>query len=224
MGQLRHGKLEVQEGKLKGTPDGSVEFMFNPTEYSISKSNTWNLKAAKGSNVPNWEFGGGEPRTLSLELFFDAYLKKDGASVRKLTNRLFNFMMVDTSLKGQKSKMGKPPKCRLAWGADKDQFDCYITSCQVKYTLFDEQGMPVRATATLSLKEDRDPTKLLPTNPTSIGEPGRKLWVVSEGDRLDWIAHQEYGDARQWRRIAEANRLSDPLDLPAGMTLAIPPL
>lgn len=225
MSQLRRGKLEVQEGSLQGD-DRCVNFMFNPTEYSITKTNTWNLKAAKGGNVPKLEFGGGEPRVLSLELFFDSYLERKGVThndVRNLTNRLFNFMMVDKSLAGQQSGMGQPPKCRLVWGDDKKHFNCYMTSCQVKYTMFDEQGVPVRATATLSLKEDRDPAELLPTNPTSTGEPGRRLWVVCEGDRLDWIAYREYGDATQWRRIAEANHLADPLDVTPGMTLTIPP-
>ncbi len=228
MGKPVRGRLEVQEGSLSGE-DRYVDFMFNPGEYSITKANTWNLKAAKGSNVPQLEFGGGEPRQLQLELLFDAYLPREGVAetdVRKCTNRLFNMMMIDTKppLKGPHSKMGRPPKCKLLWGDVKNQFDCYITNCQVKYLLFNEQGVPVRASASLTLKEVRDPAKLLPTNPSSLGEPGHKVWLVNEGDRLDWIAYQEYGDAGQWRRIAEANRIDDPLDLRPGMSLAIPPL
>jgi hypothetical protein len=219
------GRLEVQEGSLKGS---AVEFMFNPTEYSISKSNTWNTKANKGGNVPQLEFAGGEPRQMTLELFFDTYLPRRGVSekdLRKQTNQLFNFMMTDDALKGKNSKMGRPPKCRLVWGEDtKNQFECYIVSCQTKFLMFNEAGVPVRATAALTLKEVRDPKQLLPTNPTSLGEPGRRTWVVHEGDRIDWIAYQEYGDAREWRRIADANRLPDPLRLAPGQVLAIPPL
>lgn len=91
--------------------------------------------------------------------------------------------------------------------------------------MFDtESGMPVRATAKLTLKEVTDPEHLQPTNPTSRGEPGRRLYTVQEGDRLDLIAYREYGDAKEWRRIAEANRLFNPLALRPGMVLAIPPL
>jgi hypothetical protein len=226
MGQPSRGKIEVQEGSMTGQ---CVQFMFNPGEYSITKTNNWNLKAHKGSNVPQLEFGGGEPRTLQLELLFDASLPRKGmgsTDVRAATNQLFNFMMIDKQppLKGTNSKMGRPPKCRLVWGDDKNQFDCYITNCQVKYTMFNEQGVPIRAIATLTLKEERDPAKLLPTNPTSLGEPGNRQWQVEQGDRLDWIAYKEYGDADQWRRIAEANHLDDPLDLQPGMRLAIPPM
>ena len=226
MGQPTRGKLTVvQDGaSLK---DQSVEFMFNPTEYSVSKSNKWEMKAAKSGNVPKWEFGGGDPRTLQVELFFDRSLKSDSTDVRTATNKLFNFMMIDSGLKSKSpnSKMGEPPRCRLFWGKDtKNSFDCYITSCNVKYTMFNPDGIPIRASATLQLKEVRDAKELLPTNPTSQGEPGRRVYVVQDGDRLDWIAYKEYGDAAQWRRLAEANRITDPLDLRSGMTLFVPPL
>lgn len=162
---------------------------------------------------------------MTVELFFDCTLKEDKQSVRKATNRLFNLMMIDESLRDSQSNMGRPPKCSLVWGSDtKHHFDCYIASCSIKYLLFDgESGLPVRATASLTLKEERDPKALLPTNPTSLGEPGRRTWVVQEGDRLDWVAFKEYGDARLWRLIAEANKLFNPLALRPGMVLTIPP-
>ena len=118
MGQLFSGQLEVNQAgaTLNGQ---SVKFMFNPTEYSISKSNKWENKANKSGNVPKWEFGGGDPRQMSIELFFDFYLPRPGVSaddVRAKTNMLFKFMMIDKALKGAKSKMGQPPACRLVWG------------------------------------------------------------------------------------------------------------
>jgi hypothetical protein len=226
---LFRGRLEVTKGRLKGSEAGKVEFMFNPTQYSISKTNSWNREPYKGGNVPHWEFGGGEPRAMEIELFFDSYLPREGVAtddVRKLTNRLFTFMMIDTSLKDANSQMGSPPPCVLIWGQDtRHQFNCYILSCAVTYTMFDtESGMPIRATARLSLKEVTDPEHLQPTNPTSRGEPGRRLYTVQEGDRLDLIAYREYGDPGAWRHIAVTNRLFDPLDLRPGMVLAIPPL
>ncbi len=226
MGKLFNGYLKVNDPR-SGLNGQKVEFMFNPSEYSIAKSNKWEMKANKSGNVPKWEFGGGDPRQMTIELFFNSYLIPKGGSlddVRARTNTLFKFMMIDKKLAGKKSKMGEPPACRLVWGKDsKYHFDCYILSCTVKYTMFDETGTPIRATATLTLKEVADPENLGGTNPTSRGEPGRQLYVVSEGDRLDWIAYREYNDANEWRRIAEANHITNPLSLQPGMTLVIPP-
>ncbi|MFN8499772.1 MAG: LysM peptidoglycan-binding domain-containing protein [Anaerolineae bacterium] len=227
MGKVTHGSLTAKEGEYDGQ---SVEFMFNPTEYTVSKTNTWTWQNKKTGNVPHWDFGGGEPRQLQLELFFDTSLpnfRGGQKNVRKLTNMLFAFMMIDKRLKDKAphSKIGRPPECLLEWGRDtKFQFKCYITNCTVKYTLFTEDGVPIRATATLTLKEVADPKDLPSQNPTSAGDPGRRVHVVTTGDRLDWIAYKEYGDANAWRRIAEANRLFNPLNLKPGMVLTIPPL
>lgn len=229
MGQPIRGCLIVIEGELKDKADGRLDFMFNPTQYGVSKRNNWSAKPNKSSNVPQYDFAGGGARELQLELFFDSYLPRPDVKVkdlRLLANKLFNFMMIDPGslMKGKNSQMSQPPKCRLMWGEDiPNQFDCYITSCQVKFTLFNEQGVPIRATASLSLTEARDSEDRLPTNPTSRGDPGRHMRTVEEGDRLDWIAYQEYGNPNEWRRIAEANRLFNPLDIYPGMVLAIPP-
>lgn len=223
---LTRGKLRAVEGAQAHT---AVDFMFNPTEYSVTKRNTWNHQAKKAGNVPAWEFGGGGPRELQLELFFDTSLPRPGGreqDLRKVTDRLFAFMLIDRGLRGQavNSQLGRPPRCRLEWGRDTPfHFECYVTDCTVKFMLFTEDGVPIRATATLTLKEVKDPENLARQNPTSGGEPGPRQHVVSEGERLDWIAYQEYGDANEWKRIADENRLYNPLDLHPGMTLRIPP-
>lgn len=222
---LTRGKLSAQEGEQAGN---AVEFMFNPTEYSVTKSNTWTYQATKAGNVPSWEFGGGGPRQLQLTLFFDTSLSRQRGgeqNLRKVTNQLFAFMLIDQRLKSQavNSQLGRPPRCRFEWGRDTPfHFECYVTDCTVNFVLFTEDGVPIRATATLTLKEVKDPENLARQNPTSGGELGRRVHVVSEGERLDWIAYQEYGDANKWKQIAEANRLCDALDLRPGMTLMIP--
>ena len=75
---LTRGKLVAREGEQSGM---AVEFMFNPTEYTVTKRNNWTFQAKKAGNVPSWEFGGGGPRELQLELFFDTSLPRpEGAS------------------------------------------------------------------------------------------------------------------------------------------------
>lgn len=227
-GAISRGKIRAVEGELANEA-GELQFDFNPTEYTIAKSVQWTKSANKGKNVPQYEFAGGEPRKLTMELFFDAYSRdgSDPENLRLKLNKLFNFMMIDkgAQTRGTQSQMSRPPKCRVEWGMNTPSlaFDCYVLSCSIKYTMFDARGIPIRATANLTLQEARDNEDRLPTNPTSLGEPGRRLRRVAEGDRLDWIAYQEYGDAGEWRRIAQANGLHNPLDLRPGMVLAVPP-
>src|SRR3954471_4720937 len=100
MGQPIRGSLVVIEGDLKDTPEGRLDFMFNPTQYGVSKRNNWSAKPNKSSDVPQYDFAGGGARELQLELFFDSYLPRPGVQakdLRLLSNKLFNFMMIDPS-------------------------------------------------------------------------------------------------------------------------------
>jgi len=97
-----------------------------------------------------------------------------------------------------------------------------VTSLSVRYTLFREDGTPVRATATIALEEAQDDDDTTGTNPTSFGEGGRKRRIVRPDDTLATIAFEEYGDAGAWRTIAQDNELVDPLAIKPGQILSIP--
>jgi nucleoid-associated protein YgaU len=45
---------------------------------------------------------------------------------------------------------------------------------------------------------------------------------VQPGETLDRISAQYYGDATQWRRLAAANAVEDPLGLRPGTLLSVP--
>jgi nucleoid-associated protein YgaU len=212
---LAHAKIINLDGG--GAP---IECMFNPKEYSFSKRNQWTAGHSKGSNMPQLEFGGGQPATLQMQLFFDTYAA--GADVRKeYTDNIWQLMMVDQKLKDPKNKKGRPPKVRFQWGSAWS-FDAVITSVNQKFTLFLPDGTPVRATLDVTFQQIKDAALFPKQNPTSGGVGGERVWVVNEGDTLGWIAYKEYGDANQWRRIADANRLTRVRRLTPGTVLEIP--
>ncbi|HEX9371313.1 MAG TPA: LysM peptidoglycan-binding domain-containing protein [Roseiflexaceae bacterium] len=198
----------------------SIACMFNPKEYAFAKRNSWTRGDTAGSNMPQLEFGSGEPATLQLQLFFDTYA--DRQDVRKrYTEAIWNLMLVDQALQDPKSMKARPPKVRFQWGASWS-FDAVITSISQKFTLFLSDGTPVRATLDVSLEQIQD-DKLFPKqNPTSGGSGGERLWTVNDGDTLAWIAYKEYGDPKRWRLIADANRLTCVRRLAPGMVLVIP--
>jgi nucleoid-associated protein YgaU len=49
-----------------------------------------------------------------------------------------------------------------------------------------------------------------------------RSYVVEKGDNLGAISMKVYGTSRHWKRIQEANRISDPTALQVGQTLSIP--
>ncbi len=231
MNQVTIGNITCTEGDHK---DKRVDFHFNPSNYKISKSVHYKQTANKGRDVPKMESSGGSPRTITLDLLFDSSIVRTDETGKQVqeqdvstdVNQLFDFMLMDDKTKqsdGKESHISRAPMCRLQWGKNtKNFFKCYITQCDVTYTLFTGEGIPIRAKANIQLMEALDPAAQGGTNPTSRGEPGPKARRIQEGDRLDWIAFEEYGDANEWRLIAQANHLSDPLNLRPGMILAIP--
>jgi nucleoid-associated protein YgaU len=203
-----------------------VKCLFNPKEYTFAKTNSWAKEQIAAANTPVLNFGGGNPATLNMDLLFDTYqsAKNGGQSKDVRTayiNDLWKMMFVDKGLgEKKKNKQGRPPKVQFTWGKAWS-FEAVITSLSVTFTLFLPDGTPVRATAKVAFQQIQD-TKELPQNPTSGGIGGERVRTVEEGDRLDLIAHEEYGDTAQWRLIAAANGISDPRNLRTGSTLVIP--
>ena len=59
--------------------------------------------------------------------------------------------------------------------------------------------------------------------PQYVEKTNNDIYVITEqGDRLDTIADQFYGDPLLWYRIADANNLSL-INVPSGVRLRIPP-
>jgi nucleoid-associated protein YgaU len=63
-----------------------------------------------------------------------------------------------------------------------------------------------------------------PGNPTTRANAGHGVHMVKDGDSLQSIAYQAYGDATAWRSIAEANDIENPMRLRRGRALSLPKL
>lgn len=198
----------------------TVHCMFNPNEYTLSKQNQWTREKTKGKNVPTFEFSQGGAQTLKLQLFFDTYAEKQ--DVNDHTDPLWDMMMVNPDKTNSKSNKSRPPKVEFQWGGL--AFIGVITNMTEKFTLFEKDGTPLRATVDVTLQQCEDDKDYGRQNPTSGGGEAHKSRTVHAGERIDWIAFEEYGDATEWRRIAVANGLTHPLRLRPGQRLSIPPL
>jgi nucleoid-associated protein YgaU len=197
-----------------------ITCLFNPSEYTLERSNTWTQTQVKGENVPNLEFGGGSSATLTLELFLDT--STTGGDVRSITKRVRKLMDVDSSAKDMTTVKGRPPMVEFHWGRIWT-FQAFITRLTEKCTLFRDDGIPVRATLNMTFLQAKDAGVFPAQNPTTMGTTGYKQWTVRDGDSIDWIAFTEYGDSSMWRFIADVNGLDDPGHLKPGQKLAIAP-
>jgi hypothetical protein len=80
-------KLAIEGGE-------TIQALFNPTEFTITKGNNWTFDAIKGKSLPKGKFGGGKPREMQVNLLLDQSLPNDGMSVKEITDKLFKMMEV----------------------------------------------------------------------------------------------------------------------------------
>ncbi|MFQ5410294.1 MAG: hypothetical protein ACE5FI_17935, partial [Anaerolineales bacterium] len=191
-----------------------IPCQYNPEELEFEKRSRWRRRYTHQNDVPKAEYSGGAPQEMDLNLFFDT--THLGISVKLYTTPI---MMLVSRIPFTES----PPLVMFHWGWNMSPIS-YVERASAKYTFFTPNGVPLRAEMRVRLVEyNLGFLSKLPLNPTTVSE-ARKTWVVTEGQTLDWIAYQEYGDARQWRHIAKVNGIANPMELRPGQILKLTPL
>lgn len=133
-----------------------IEFMFNPSELSFSRS--MSLEQAEGSRTTTGEnktsFKHPNPYSLSINnIVLDTY--EAGSSV---LTPLSKFTQAVEFAKAGPNSGKSPPLYIFAWGENHKYLRCFVKSLNFKLTLFLEDGTPVRATVDLSLEQVDAPT------------------------------------------------------------------
>lgn len=202
-----------------------VNFMFNPKELSVEKSNQYAEVNIPGLSSPLLQFVRGNSRSVTMDLFFDTY--EQGTDVRLSTDLITGWdagsMLSKLSprkgLMDIDSDLHAPPICIFTWGDF--NFQCIIEKVSKKFTMFHPDGFPVRATLNVTLKEYKE-VEVQVKEISAQSADLTKRWVVTQGDSLWFIAFKEYGDPEDWRLIADANDIDNPRFLNPGQELVIP--
>jgi len=207
--------MALEKAAIKNEDTGEkIEFCFNPTEIQLNKTVPWSRHSVKGTDSPEAQFTQGGELRLTMEALFDTYETQESV-LGKYTSKIAELTDIKPHLK-------RPSLCRFIWG--KQSFQCFLESYTTRYTMFLENGTPVRAVMNLSLVK-YTPAKQAKQARANPGPADRtKRRTVRQGDNLALIAAHEYGDPRRWRPIAEANGLDNPRVLRPGQQLIIPPV
>ena len=196
-----------------------IPVMFNPEEYTLETGNTFAEVGIPGLQASPVQYVRGNLRTLTMDLFFDTYeqVKKDQIEgviirrdVRQETRRITKLLKHEGATKA-------PPVLLFSWG--NLNFRCVLEGATQRFTMFLEDGRPVRATLSVRFKEF-EPVEIEIERGFFIGPP--IVHNVIKGETLSQIAGEALGDPRNWRELAEANNIDNPFDLPTGQPLILP--
>lgn len=223
--------------RIDPATDGSIgeplEVQFNPTEFTLNKSMQFAEVAIPGLDAPIVQFVRGQSETLTLDLFFDSTEKGTGANAEAVTiktDKFYQLIKID-------SEKHAPAVLYFKWGGkqfpggglsdayasqSRPGFRCVVESVRQRYTLFSSNGLPLRATLSVTLKEYKTlQRQISELNLKSADQT--KAHVVQVGETLAQIAAEAYSDPRAWRDIAQFNAITDPLAIQPGMVLHLPP-
>lgn len=214
MAENQPGKFEkafIQPLDRNGNDMGKrIPVKFNPSEYSLSRSNQYQKTSIPGRSSPNTQFLSGSGEFFNFELFFDTY--ENATDVRDLTKPIIALMDINKESR-------TPPQCKFVWGVV--IFTGIIEEISQKFTMFLNSGTPVRATLNIKMSEYKSPADQEQEEPVNSAGNSRE-YVVVAGDTLSAIAYREYGDAGLWRVIAQENGIQNPKLLQIGTVLKIP--
>jgi len=228
---------QLQKALLLATySDGSIDIIdvqFNPTEFTLEKAAQLAEITIPGLDSPLLQFVRGQNEKLSVELFFDTTEQGTGAgatSVTTLTDKIYSLVKIEPAGHA-------PPICTFIWnasfpGADlsssagnqrRNEFQCVVDSVRQKFTFFSPEGVPLRATLTLSLREYKTLDAQL--KQLNLSSPDRSHSHVTErNDTVARLAGRYYHKPGEWRAIADANRLTSVRRLRPGTIQELPAL
>ncbi len=130
-----------------------IKAQYNPKDLQVDLTVPWQKhNQANKSNEQgiHLEFTGADGRELTVELLFDAYESK--GSIKDQIATIYKLASV-IKAGSKKEDERRPHRCVVTWGTTVENFRCVIESVSTKYTMFTDDGTPVRATCTVKLKE-----------------------------------------------------------------------
>ena len=192
---------------VEGGSGAPLEVQFNPVSLEHTIANQ--LQGEGGQAAQHVSSSSAE---LSLELIFDT--TDTGADVRTKTNPVANLMKPGGGQSGDDAARLAPPRVTFDWGAFR--FQGLVKSFKETIDYFSADGVPLRATVSLTLSSDEHVFE-------ALGDPNRTASVadgleVPGGDPSSLAAAG--GAPGAARAIASANGLES-LRFGAGASLSI---
>jgi hypothetical protein len=191
-------------------------------------------------------FTGGGRTELVLDLLYDVDLvegQTQPVDVRALTRRLW--MLAENS--SAEHGAVRPPLVRLVWGktwnvpgviiAVAERFDAFSIGgtprrswLRMKLVRVTESATQAQAAFDAELAQAAAVPETAP-GATPGALPAGAVLAVGDGDaqpgysgvRFDLLANDALGSPLRWRLLAEYNRIANPLDVPPGTPLGVPP-
>jgi len=211
--------LSYSDPKMR-VPDGFMDVMLNPDGYQQRIQLQYSEQQAPGTTGRLPKFAKKEPDKIDFELLFDRTGVVNGMPVGALgvDEDLTKLKRLTVEYKGEEHR---PRFVSIYWGTLK--FDGCLETMDISYTLFNPQGLPLRAVVQVSFIGSIEDEKRLHLENSSSPDLTH-VRTVKAGDTLPLMCHRIYGDSKYYLAIAAVNELTDFRNLKEGSSLRFPPI
>jgi hypothetical protein len=217
--KLVETKWSAKQQKAEKVSGGkTVQVQFNPQSLKLTYANENKGGDQPGGNTK--QFVGKGTSKLAVDLLFDT--TESGGDVRNNTKEVAFFIGAKTQADQNNKRV--PPGISFEWGSF--IFRGVMDSLSETLDYFSEEGVPLRATLSLSISR-QDIEFLFGEAKASQGGPAgagagmpatAPLSAAQPGDSVQKMAGRS-GKSSDWKAIAAANNIDDPLRLSAGSLL-----
>ncbi len=212
-------------GGRKQSELGDFTVGFNPASFTINNKIEYKQAEARGQDGGDPQFDKIPPLEFSIEFTLDGtgvglaalpagtdkqdYVKKQVKKLREVTGSNIN------------GDIHRPNYLAVLWGTF--YIECVLTSLNVAYSLFDREGVPLRAKVTCNFLERIGPGK--GGRQSRLESPDLTKHVrLKDGDVLPLVAAKHYDDPAYYLQLARVNKLKHFRNVPPGTELVLPPL
>ena len=210
-------KIIAYSDSKRKSKEGEVEVVLKNESFNRIYNNQF--KKFRGINTSGRKanFAFSNSSQLKLSLLFDntGIFEEHKEDVDDLIDK---FMSLCFYVAG---KIHEPRYLNIQWG--KQNFDCRLQTVDIKYTMFDSSGIPLRADLETVFIEDIDDEKRKQLD--NLSSPDlTHMKMVKAGDTLPMMTKDVYGDPKYYIHVAKVNKLDNFRQLQVGQQLFFPPL
>jgi hypothetical protein len=214
-------RLEFQSKftEIEGSP---FTVQLNPSSYTQDFRVEYVTEQAAGTSSLSQGYHFHDPQKISFDFLFDA------TGAIKSTRSLEEFQKEGVHKEIEKFKkfvykytgvIHRPNFLKLVWG--KLSFDCVLEEMSIEYTLFNAEGIPLRANVKATFRETIEEELRGPIENPSSPDVTHYRQVIA-GDNILNLAEEVYGDAHEYWRVVAANQLVNFRNLKPGTALIFP--
>lgn len=213
---VANGQTEVQSERFEVTVNpASVKHTLG-----ISYTGDGPTAAALGKSAVELRFQKMQAETLAFTLTLDGTGVVPNTRKTTVARQIAALRAIVYTYDGDEHE---PNVVLITWGSGLTEFYGRLTSMTLDYTLFDPDGLPLRATVALNFSAYV--TSLEEAVGARRNSPDMThMLTVRAGDTLPGMCAQVYGDPGRYPLVAAANGLDGFRQLEPGRDLRFPPL